>query len=77
VFVKPKEGLKVRRPTAPYAPLPPEGAEVPDSEIHWHRRIADGDVIVVPNPEAAQAAIIQPAPPADPKTPKPSKGGAQ
>jgi hypothetical protein len=30
--------------------LPAEGAEVPDTE-YWRRRIADGDVILVPAAE--------------------------
>ncbi len=51
MFVKPATpDLLVANPEA-IAPmprhLPAEGAEVPDTE-YWRRRIADGDVILVP-----------------------------
>lgn len=47
--VKPKQGLLVRDPHT-RQPLPPEGAEVPDT-THWRRRLASGDVVrVEPTP---------------------------
>ena len=51
MFVKPATpDLLVANPEA-IAPLPrhlpAEGAEVPDSQ-YWRRRIADGDVVLVP-----------------------------
>jgi len=54
MFVKPAHpDLLVANPEA-IAPmprhLPAEGAEVPDTE-YWRRRIADGDVILVPAAE--------------------------
>lgn len=49
--VKPRQGLLVRDPDTKH-PLPPEGAEVPDTS-HWRRRLADGDVVRV---EAEPAA---------------------
>jgi hypothetical protein len=58
MFLKPAHAdLLVANPDA-LAPmpryLPPEGAEVVESE-YWRRRIADGDVILV-LPEAAPVA---------------------
>jgi hypothetical protein len=54
MFVKPAHSdLLVANPEA-LAPmprhLPAEGAEVPNTE-YWRRRIADGDVILVPAAE--------------------------
>ena len=43
--VKPAPGLLVRDPISK-RPLPPEGAEVPESS-YWVRRVASGDVVVV------------------------------
>lgn len=43
MFVVPAKGLQVRRPEPPYKPLPPEGAEVPDT-TYWNRRLKSGDV---------------------------------
>jgi hypothetical protein len=44
MYVKPKPGLKVREPVAPFAVLPPEGKAVPDGDPYWNRRIRSGDV---------------------------------
>lgn len=44
IFVKPKSGVKIRRPETK-ALLSPEGENVPNNTF-WKRRIADGDVIV-------------------------------
>lgn len=43
--VKPQQGLVVRDPDT-RQPLPPEGADVPDT-THWRRRLAAGDVVRV------------------------------
>lgn len=43
--VKPKQGLLVRDPHT-RQPLPPEGAEVPET-AHWRRRLLAGDVVLL------------------------------
>jgi hypothetical protein len=68
MFVKPapspfKEG-EVRRILRPgnFVPLPAEGAEVPDDDPFWNRRLAQGDVIrIEPAAPAAAAEPTQPA----------------
>lgn len=50
MFVKPQDGLSVRDPVKG-APLPKNGAEVPDNTF-WRRRISDGDVTLVTSPAA-------------------------
>lgn len=50
--------------------LPPEGAEVPDTE-YWRRRLRDGDVVPVPA-EPAPGATFMPGPPA-PVTSRPRR----
>lgn len=64
MFVKPKDGMKVRRPEKPFAALPAEGAEVPDDSF-WNRRLGDGDVV-----------LVQPSAPTEKPAAK-SKGGTQ
>lgn len=54
MFVKPKPGLRVRRPEPPYPHIPEDGAEVSDTDTYWNRRLADGDVVLTERP-AAQA----------------------
>ena len=54
MFVKPHEGYVVRDPNS-LRPLPPEGANVPDT-AYWFQRLRDGDV----------EAVTPPAEPADP-----------
>lgn len=49
--VKPKEGLVIRFPVKPYRKLPPEGAQVPDGDTYWMRRLQDGDVVRVDEEE--------------------------
>lgn len=51
--VKPAPGLKVRDP-ATMQLVPEDGIEVPETDLYWHRRLRDGDVIAVPNPETAR-----------------------
>ena len=53
--VKPKQGLLVRDPDTKQ-PLPPEGAEVQDTQ-HWRRRLADGDVVRVGAEPAADEEV--------------------
>lgn len=57
MFVKPAQpDLLVANPEArPPMPrhLPPEGAEVPDTE-YWRRRLADGDVVHAKPPRAGK-----------------------
>lgn len=50
MFVKPKNGLRVRDPVKGSA-LPENGADVPDNTF-WRRRISDGDVSVVKSADA-------------------------
>ncbi len=51
--IKPAEGLKVRIPYNPSAGyLEPEGREVPDGDLYWHRLLLDGDVVKVDGGEA-------------------------
>lgn len=44
MFVKPREGLKVRHP-ATRQHIPDEGIEVSETDIYWTRRLIDGDVV--------------------------------
>lgn len=46
MFVKPREGCAVRDPFKGTL-LPREGAEVPDNDPFWQRRVLGKDVIVV------------------------------
>jgi hypothetical protein len=50
MFVKPVEGRLVRDPVTK-EPLPKSGRYVEDSSF-WRRRIAKGDVELVPEPES-------------------------
>ncbi len=50
MLVKPAPGLKIRDPDLKDL-LPDEGRDVPETD-YWHRRLRDGDVVLVP----AQAA---------------------
>lgn len=47
MFIRPAPGLLVRDPVTK-ALLPEAGAEVSDSDLYWHRRLRDGDVVPVP-----------------------------
>lgn len=62
IFVKPAPGLVVRDPKS-LLPLPAEGKEVGASN-YWYRRIAAGDVELVPSPAPAPADTPEPLPPA-------------
>ncbi|WP_207458653.1 DUF2635 domain-containing protein [Azospirillum sp. SYSU D00513] len=54
MFVKPAAGLLVRDPVN-REPLPAEGREVPDDQF-WHRRLADGDVVLAKPPATKKEA---------------------
>lgn len=54
MFVKPAPGLKVRDPRTKQH-IPETGADVPDGDTYWVRRLLDGDVVQVP-PAAPPAA---------------------
>lgn len=60
MFVKPVEGLKVRRPPPSKQFLPPEGAEVNLAEagFYWQRRLRDGDVVEAEPPPQVSAAAV-------------------
>ncbi len=47
MFVKPAPGLKIRDPDLKDL-IPDEGRDVPESNLYWHRRLRDGDVVLVP-----------------------------
>ncbi len=51
IFVKPKEGLKIKRPDTQRL-LAPQGEDVPKSSF-WLRRLADGDVTIVAKQQQA------------------------
>jgi hypothetical protein len=53
--VKPAEGRAVRDPRTMRL-LPEEGGEVSDSDPFWRRRLRDGDVVLVEDPEEARAS---------------------
>lgn len=46
MFVKPAPGRVVRYPGDPSRLLPDEGAEVPDRDFFWRRRLKQGDVVL-------------------------------
>lgn len=64
MFVKPKDGLKIRIPGSKLL-LKPEGQAVPDSTF-WRRRLADGDVELV-KPEASAKPIKEDSSKKEPK----------
>ena len=64
MFVKPREGYKIRDPFKKDH-LPPEGREVPDGDLYWHRLARDGDVVVVESVKEAKKT-------SKPKDPDPS-----
>ncbi|HAY0218984.1 TPA: DUF2635 domain-containing protein [Escherichia coli] len=47
MFVKPVPGRRVRYPGDPSRLLPDGGAEVPDRDLFWRRRLKQGDVVLV------------------------------
>lgn len=51
MMVKPaRPGEIVRYPGDAQRVLPAEGAEVPDADNYWHRRLRDGSVVRVVEP---------------------------
>lgn len=61
VYVKPKEGGRVRQPERGSRVMPTEGALVPRNG-YYTRLIMAGDVVISPEPEKPKAAPAQPAP---------------
>ncbi|WP_454825395.1 DUF2635 domain-containing protein [Paraburkholderia xenovorans] len=58
MFVKPAPGLKIRDPELKDL-IPDEGRNVSADDLYWHRRLRDGDVVLVETtgaPAAAEAA---------------------
>ncbi|MBR7929393.1 DUF2635 domain-containing protein [Burkholderia ambifaria] len=55
MFVKPAPGLKIRDPELKDL-LPEEGRNVSDDDLYWHRRLRDGDVVVVEKNNTRAAA---------------------
>lgn len=53
IFVKPKEGLRIRHPEKIEYVLPPEGIYINESTA-LNRMINDGDVVVVANPPQSE-----------------------
>lgn len=51
MFVKPAPGLKIRDPELKDL-IPDEGRKVSDDDLYWHRRLRDGDVVLVETTEA-------------------------
>ncbi|UMR99567.1 DUF2635 domain-containing protein [Escherichia coli] len=58
MFVKPATGRTVRYPGDPSRLLPESGAEVPDRDVFWRRRLKQGDVVIVT--EAAATVTASP-----------------
>jgi hypothetical protein len=52
LYIKPREGLKVCYPDRPLL-LPESGALVTANLHYWHRRLRDGDVILINERDAA------------------------
>jgi hypothetical protein len=57
MYVKPANGLKIRDPFKKDH-LPPQGREVSETDLYWHRHLLAGDIVVVPleEPTAAPGA---------------------
>lgn len=53
MIVKPAKGLKIRNPRTKFH-IPESGIEVPDTDVYWLRRLADGDVIRVDDPQGKE-----------------------
>ncbi len=48
-------GLVIRDPITKQL-VPPEGIDVPDGDLFWHRRLRDGDVLIVQPAAKAEPA---------------------
>lgn len=55
MIVKPAKGLTVLDPST-MTPLPPEGIQQPDGDLHWERMALDGDVKLEPDPAPATSS---------------------
>ena len=58
MFVKPVPGRRVRYPGDPSRLLPDEGAEVPDRDLFWRRRLKQGDVVLADRTATAAAVKV-------------------
>lgn len=81
VYVKPKEGGRVRQPERASRVMPAEGALVPRNG-YYTRLILAGDVVITDVPKAAPAPAAEsqpgaaPAPAPQPSPPSPSPAPA-
>ncbi len=57
MFVKPATGRTVRYPGDPSRLLPESGAEVPDRDIFWRRRLKQGDVVIAEEASATASSV--------------------
>lgn len=54
MWIKPKDGLLVRRPESRlHGYVPPTGMQVADTDLYWARLLGWGDVIEMDPPPAA------------------------
>ncbi|WP_218070402.1 DUF2635 domain-containing protein [Escherichia coli] len=58
MFVKPAPGRRVRYSGDPSRLLPDEGAEVPDRDLFWRRRLKQGDVVMVEESSVVTTASV-------------------
>ena len=59
IYVKAIDGRRVLDPARnPPAPLPPEGAKV-EKSIYWRRRLMDGDVTEIIEPNASSLGLAR------------------
>lgn len=70
IFVKPAQGLLVRKPVGGY--LLDKGEWV-NRETYWLRRLGDSDVVEADDPDATAEAVAPAAPAAELPADKPAK----
>jgi len=56
--VKPRKGVKVRDPVS-LRHVPEEGADVPEGDSYWQRRLLDGDLVLVEADTEVRAAELE------------------
>lgn len=67
IKIKPKDGVKVVIPdTSPLRDLPAEGMVV-ESSTYWHRRLAEGDVVLLEEVKEEKQQPLESAKPAKSK----------
>ena len=54
-LIKPAPGRKVRRPDQAFGVLPEDQETLVNWSPYWHRLAADGDIVVIDQPEAETA----------------------